>query len=205
MNAPSLLRLGRLSRQAVRRVMRPHLSCTRHVCQSTAAAAPFRKKHKKKPQAGGSDSVDRLIAKFGALAQESQQPQQERRGRPQRHSHGHTTGPRQRAKVYKHTCSGCGVEMQTRIPESAGFVPVEVVQRRALDEAEAGEATAAAAGKEHKMDVICQRCYQAKHHSQLTPVEVPVETMSNYLKAIQRLDVLVVQVRPHNEKRPPHA
>lgn len=89
------------------------------------------------------------------------------------------SNPGKKAEVH---CAGCGVGLQTRSKDGAGYIPsADMVVALAAPDASAS-------------GVICQRCYQAKHYGRLTPVTVPEEDFSAYLSAIQEVDCLVVHV-----------
>jgi len=91
----------------------------------------------------------------------------------------------------RHTvnCAGCGVELQTRSKDGAGFVPrADLVQALQAKAAIGQMAAQASSG------LICQRCYRSKHYGSLAPVGIPAAEFDAYLRAIRDVDCLVIKV-----------
>lgn len=88
------------------------------------------------------------------------------------------TLPRQfSSRVSEHPllCSGCGIQLQSAMPEGPGFLP-------SLDK-----------GTDSKI-LVCQRCFNIKHYARLVPASIPLSEFRQHFSHIKPLDVLIVKV-----------
>lgn len=71
------------------------------------------------------------------------------------------------------SCAGCGVKLQSRDPEQAGYIPEAAIQ---------------------KEPVICQRCFRIKHYNEASSVAVDQDDFLKLLGSIGTTDSLVVHI-----------
>lgn len=71
------------------------------------------------------------------------------------------------------SCAGCGVRLQTRNAEEAGYIPENAVQRD---------------------PVICQRCFRIRHYNEAASVAVDQDDFLKLLGSIGTTDSLVIHI-----------
>ncbi len=69
-------------------------------------------------------------------------------------------------------CPGCGVELQCREEHRAGYIPLDVLQRRKSE------------GKE----ILCQRCFWLKHYRKVKPVKLDQSVLDVLSEVIAECD-----------------
>ncbi len=70
-------------------------------------------------------------------------------------------------------CEGCGIELQTELPNNIGYIPEASLE---------------------KEQFICQRCYRIKHYNEVLPIEVNGDDFLQILNGISFTDCLVVHI-----------
>ncbi|MGJ8454105.1 ribosome biogenesis GTPase YqeH [Pseudothermotoga sp. U03pept] len=72
-------------------------------------------------------------------------------------------------------CKGCGAQIQHDDEKKPGFIPLEVFTRR----------------KEQGEEILCQRCFRARHYGKLEPVIISKSFTNSLLKIVKDFEVIV--------------